>query len=87
VPRLPQATGTAGGIVCDLLTWDVVIIDGQSILNGADIQAKYKYSFWDSLIIEAALEAGFPMLLTEDLSGGQVIRSVTIRNPFRAGMF
>jgi predicted nucleic acid-binding protein len=83
IPR-PMDTRTAKGIVSDLLTWDVVVIDGQSILNGVDIQVKYRYSFWDSLIIEAAWKARSPLLFTEDLSDGQVIRSVTIRNPFKA---
>lgn len=82
IPR-PMDAKTAKQIVSDLLTWDVVVIDGQSVLNGVDIQLKYNYSFWDALIIEAALKAGSPLLVTEDLSDGQVIRSVTIRNPFR----
>jgi predicted nucleic acid-binding protein len=81
IPR-PMDAKTAKQIVTDLLTWDVVVIDGYSVLNGVDIQVKYKYSFWDSLIIEAALKADSPLLLTEDLSDGQVIRGVTIRNPF-----
>lgn len=85
IPR-PMDTRTAKEIISDLLTWDVVVIDGQSVLNGVDIQVKYRYSFWDSLIIEAALKAGSPLLFTEDLSDGQVVRSVTIRNPFRSGM-
>ena len=82
IPR-PMDARTAKQIVSDLLTWDVVVIDGQSVLNGVDIQVKYRYSFWDSLIIEAAFKAGSPLLLTEDLSDGQVVRSVTIRNPFK----
>ena len=82
----PLNTKTAKEIVSDLLTWDVVVVDGQSVLNGVDIQLKYRYSFWDALIIEAALKAGSPLLLTEDLSDGQVIQSMTIRNPFRSAV-
>jgi len=82
IPR-PMDIRTAKEIISDLLTWNIVVIDGQSVLNGVDIQVKYRYSFWDSLIIEAALKADSPLLLTEDLSDGQVIRSVTVRNPFR----
>jgi predicted nucleic acid-binding protein len=40
------------------------------------------YSFWDSLIIQAAIKGGASLLLSEDLSGGQTIRGVTIKNPF-----
>lgn len=41
------------------------------------------YSFHDSLIVAAALEAGCKRLLTEDLQDGQTIRGLTITNPFR----
>lgn len=40
------------------------------------------YSFYDSLILTAALESGCQTLLTEDLQHGRVIRGVVVRNPF-----
>lgn len=41
------------------------------------------FSFWDSLIIAAALESHCTMLYTEDLQYGQVIDGrLTIVNPF-----
>lgn len=48
-----------------------------------DIQARYRYSFYDSLIIAAALSAGCVRLLSEDLQHGQRIEGLTIENPFR----
>lgn len=50
--------------------------------RGMDIQGRYQYSFYDSLIIAAALEAGCTRLLTEDLQHGQRIERLTIENPF-----
>ena len=42
------------------------------------------FSFYDALIIAAALEAGCTTLLSEDMQDGQVIeQKLTIRNPFR----
>lgn len=41
-------------------------------------------SFWDALIIEAALAGGASVLYTEDLQHGQVINGLTITNPFLA---
>lgn len=41
-------------------------------------------SFWDALIIEAALAGGARVLYTEDLQHGQVIDGLTITNPFLA---
>jgi predicted nucleic acid-binding protein len=40
-------------------------------------------TFWDALIVEAALRAGAGRLLTEDLQHGQRIEGLTVENPFR----
>jgi len=47
-----------------------------------DLQARYQYSFYDSLIIAAALQAGCSRILSEDLQHGQRIETLTIENPF-----
>ena len=39
-------------------------------------------SFWDALIVEAALKAGADRLFTKDLQHGQVIEGMRIENPF-----
>ena len=46
------------------------------------LQSQYRFSFYDSLIAAAALEAGCARLYTEDLQDGQLIHGLTIRNPF-----
>ena len=48
-----------------------------------DLQSRFGFSFYDSLIVAAALEAGCTRLLTEDLQDGQQIEGLTIENPFR----
>ncbi len=48
-----------------------------------DLQSRYRYSFYDSLIIAAALDAGCTRLYSEDLQDGQWIEGLTIENPFR----
>jgi len=78
----PLELKTAKQIVNDLLSWDIVINDGDSILEAIELHANHRYSFWDSLIIQAAIKGGASLLLSEDLSGGQSIRGVTIKNPF-----
>ena len=47
-----------------------------------DVQERYRFSFYDSMIVAAALEAGCARLLTEDLQHGQQIEGLTIENPF-----
>jgi predicted nucleic acid-binding protein len=48
-----------------------------------DLQQRWKFSFYDSLIVAAALQAGCKRLLSEDLQHGQRIESLRIENPFR----
>lgn len=50
--------------------------------RGLDLRARYQFSFYDSLIVAAALEAGCTILYSEDLQHGQVIEHLTIENPF-----
>jgi len=51
--------------------------------NCLDIQAETKYSFYDSLILAAAIQGGCNILYSEDLQDGQQVREVKITNPFR----
>lgn len=82
--KIPQPLDKqlAKEIVSDLLKWDVVVNDGTSILEAVEILLRYGYSFWDSLIVAAAVESGARTLLSEDLSDGQKIKGVSIKNPF-----
>lgn len=59
-----------------------VMPSAQLYAQGISLQARYPYSFYDSLIIAAALEAGCKRLLTEDLQHGQQIDGLKIENPF-----
>ena len=48
-----------------------------------DVQTRQGFSFYDSLIVAAALQAGCKRLLTEDLQHGQRVGTLRIENPFR----
>lgn len=83
IPK-PLDNRVARDILSDFLKWDVVINDGESILEAIEILSRYGYSFWDSLIIEAAISGGATVLLSEDLSHGQIIDGLTIKNPLKS---
>ncbi len=51
----------------------------ESALN---IQSRYRYSFYDSLIIAAALTAGCRQLISEDMQAGHHIEKLKIENPY-----
>jgi predicted nucleic acid-binding protein len=81
VPR-PLNSALAGEIVADMLTWDVVVNDGDSILRAIDIERRERLSFWDALIVASAERGGAGVLLSEDLPHGRVLAGVRVRNPF-----
>lgn len=47
------------------------------------VGARHRFSFYDSLIVAAALTAGCKRLLSEDLQDGQRVEGLRIENPFR----
>ena len=51
-------------------------------LAALEVADQWKFGFYDSLIVAAALEANCKTLVTEDLQHGQTIRALTIQNPF-----
>ena len=50
--------------------------------DAISIRGRYGYSFYDSLIVAAALEAGCTSLYSEDPQHGQQVQRLTIVNPF-----
>jgi predicted nucleic acid-binding protein len=82
--KLPKRMDShvARNVVEDLLKWDVVIVDGPMMLDAIDLQIRQPVSFWDALIIAAAVRRGCGFLLSEDLKHGMKIHGVTVRNPF-----
>jgi len=47
-----------------------------------EVKVRYRYSFYDSLIIAAAQEGGCARLLSEDLQRGQTIGGLAVVDPF-----
>ena len=64
------------------LDWEVVVNGKGAILRGLDAKERYKISFWDAMIVQAAESAGCEVLYSEDLSHGQEYGGVLVVNPF-----
>lgn len=58
-------------------------IDPPLVIEAIGRSREMQISFWDALIVEAALSAGATKLLTEDLQQGRQVGSLTIENPFQ----
>ena len=79
---VPLAPETAESVVRDLSLLPIVAINTERILAAIHRSRMQRLSFWDALIIEAALAGGADRLLSEDMQHGQVIEGLRIENPF-----
>ena len=61
---------------------NLVEVKPETILGAVDLHQLHQLSFWDSLIVRAALDSGCSELLTEDLSHQQQLDGLQIVNPF-----
>jgi predicted nucleic acid-binding protein len=61
----------------------IVLVSVNTIEMALNLAERYQYSYFDSLILASALEAGCQILYSEDLQDGQRIENqLTIVNPF-----
>jgi predicted nucleic acid-binding protein len=64
-------------------SFEVTTITESTVEQACSIAERHRMSYYDSLIVGAALEAGCSLLYSEDMHNGLVIESkVTILNPF-----
>ncbi|HUP22342.1 MAG TPA: PIN domain-containing protein [Thermoanaerobaculia bacterium] len=80
--RKPIGAQEARDLIQDYLSWPVVVNDGTALVEAIALERRYRLSFWDALIVQAANAAGAEVLLTEDLNAGQRYGAVEALNPF-----
>lgn len=60
----------------------VVPTDRDLVAKAIGTSIRHQLSYWDALILEAAVTGNCSLLLTEDLSSGSTLRGVEVSNPF-----
>ena len=78
----PMSPGEAKEVINTLSILPVQDIDMMMVKRAIDTHDVYQISYWDSLIISAAERAGCGMILSEDLSDGQIYHNILVNNPF-----
>jgi predicted nucleic acid-binding protein len=68
-------------VIEDYLNWEIVVNTPHSILGAMEIEALYRISFWDALILQAALSSEAQVLYSEDFSAGHAYGPIRIINP------
>jgi len=79
----PLSTHETLRILQDFMGWTIFVNTAQSVLLALEIEERYRISFWDALIVQAAEGSGATILYTEDLSHGQTYGNVRAVNPFK----
>lgn len=72
----------ASETILDYLKWNVIVNDQAILLEGIFLKEKYKFSFWDALIVAAAKQAKADVILSEDFSPHQEYEGMKVINPF-----
>jgi len=80
--KLRVPSEIAAGIAKRHANGRMVQVTPALIFSAMDRHASGQFSFWDALIVEAALAGGAKLLYTEDLQDGLTVDGLTIRNPF-----
>jgi len=78
----PLPSAVAEAQVRDFARLPTVRVDEVMILSAIERHRSMSFSFWDALILEAALRGGADRLLTEDMQHGQKIEGLLVENPF-----
>jgi predicted nucleic acid-binding protein len=72
----------AKNFVRSFARFPVVPITVELVLAAIETSQRFRISYWDAAIIEAARQAGCAEVLSEDISHGQDYDGVEVRNPF-----
>lgn len=68
--------------VRSLFSWRPIPVDARVVKGAWLIQDRYKFSWWDALIVSTAQVGHCRYLLTEDLQENQKLGEVKVINPF-----
>jgi predicted nucleic acid-binding protein len=79
----PMSRAKARGIVAAYGEWCGVATEPHLIVSASRLEEEHTLSFWDALIIQAAILTGAERLTSEDLQDGRRFGTLTIHNPFR----
>ena len=60
-----------------IVSWSLLLVE-----QALTIKERFRFQWYDSLIVAAALQAQCDVLYTEDLQHGQRIEGLTVVNPF-----
>jgi predicted nucleic acid-binding protein len=79
----PLSTEGTRKVIEEYASWEIVVNTAESVVLALEIKGRYKISFWDALIVEAARSCGAEVIYSEDLADGQSYGDVRVINPLK----
>jgi predicted nucleic acid-binding protein len=72
-------------VIDDFFTlYNVIELDQEQLIHASNLRERYSLSYWDSLIIAAALASKTSIIYSEDMQDGLLVENqVTLVNPFK----
>lgn len=77
----PLKPDAAREIIRNYLAWPIQVNDPEMTIRASEIEEKHRLSFWDAMIVAAALQLQAQKIFTQDLNHGQIIEGILIENP------
>ena len=78
----PLAPPAALEAMMKLAVLPLVTVTVDMIAAAAQLADRSRMSFWDALVVQAAVAGGAEVLYSEDLNHGSIVDGVRILNPF-----
>jgi predicted nucleic acid-binding protein len=82
IDRLTLNAHAIADVVAQLVQQVVIPIDASLVLLALERVQQSRISYWDGLILEAAIRSGATILDTEDMHHGTRYGALELRNPF-----
>ncbi len=80
--QVPLSTDEALEYLHYMAVLETVPPDFNMVVAAIRLHQKHSLSFWDALILQAAIIAGCSQILSEDLQDGLRLDTLTVKNPF-----
>lgn len=78
----PLSSADAADRVREFAAWKIFSPTAEDVLAAIALHRQARIGFWDAMVVQAAAELACDVLWTEDLSDGQLVRGVRVRDPF-----
>lgn len=78
----PLPAEDALAVLVQFNVFPLITSDGALVIRAVQLHQKASLSFWDALIVQAAMEGNCRTLLSEDMQHGRRFGDLVIENPF-----